>query len=616
MGSGPDAPEDVRMTDTQAPPPADPQGGPTAPGAPTAPGDPIDGPACGPVDGRACGPVDGPVDGRAASDGAGVSAHGSTDASGSHGGAAEGVQDRPAPTPAPAPADGGGTDGGGDDDAADTRGSHHGSANPAGGHHGTTDHGSGHHGSTDHGSSGHSGGHHGGHGGGLGHGAHRETPDAPPPPPPAPPRPPLERSSDRRVVAGVCEGVGRYLDIDPLVFRVVVAVLCLWGGVGLFLYGMAWLVMPVQRTGRSELQRLLSGKVDGQSLGAVLVTVLGTGIFFSYMGAKDHLFPLLLIGLLAFAALRYDPARHQRPPRPPEPPDAGPEPAPAAPPWWQRRTPSPPPAEPTAEPSDAVPAQAPAVTLTKPAPAPATPPEPRPGPRPEPTPFTPPPADAPSAPPPPASDHEPAPQAQPPRRRPGAWFALLFTLLAVAAATTVGVVGAHRGHVNALAVAATALLVLAVGVALSALLGGSRGLVALAALVSAATVAIGATPWAWRSDAHATVWRPASASALHADYHLGGGRAVLDLRQLRPGPGVTLVTHVQVGVGTLRVLLPTAPEAHIDAQAGLGQVRLPTGATGGLGPSRSATINGAGAAADGTVQLDLQIGAGRVEVVR
>ncbi|MFD0528647.1 PspC domain-containing protein [Kitasatospora arboriphila] len=57
-------------------------------------------------------------------------------------------------------------------------------------------------------------------------------------------RPPLARSGQHRVVAGVCGGLGRHLDIDPVVFRVVVAVLCLSGGLGLFLYGLAWLIVP------------------------------------------------------------------------------------------------------------------------------------------------------------------------------------------------------------------------------------------------------------------------------------------------------------------------------------------------------------------------------------
>ncbi|GAA5001335.1 hypothetical protein GCM10025734_37050 [Kitasatospora paranensis] len=130
-------------------------------------------------------------------------------------------------------------------------------------------------------------------------------------------RPPLTRSDRHRVVAGVCGGLGRHLDIDPVVFRVVVAVLCLSGGLGLFLYGLAWLIVPRPpeadgAPGRTELQRVLTGRVDGQSIGAVLLTVIGTGVFFSSMGDGGQMFPLLLLGALVFLAVRYDPERRRR----------------------------------------------------------------------------------------------------------------------------------------------------------------------------------------------------------------------------------------------------------------------------------------------------------------
>ncbi|MFC8721928.1 PspC domain-containing protein [Kitasatospora sp. NPDC057198] len=129
-------------------------------------------------------------------------------------------------------------------------------------------------------------------------------------------RPALTRSSRHRVVAGVCGGLGRYLDIDPVVFRVVIAVLGLTGGLGLFIYGLAWLVVPREAAdgdgGATELHRVLTGRVDGQSVGAVLVTVIGTGVFFSSMGDGGQLFPLLLLAALVFLALRYDPERRRR----------------------------------------------------------------------------------------------------------------------------------------------------------------------------------------------------------------------------------------------------------------------------------------------------------------
>ncbi|GAA2230188.1 MULTISPECIES: PspC domain-containing protein [Kitasatospora] len=129
-------------------------------------------------------------------------------------------------------------------------------------------------------------------------------------------RPPLTRSDSHRVVAGVCGGLGRHLDIDPVVFRVVIAVLCLSGGLGLFLYGLAWLVVPKEpvdgKAGQTELQRVLTGRVDGQSVGAVLLTVIGTGVFFSSMDDSGQMFPFLLLAGLIFLAVRHDPERRRR----------------------------------------------------------------------------------------------------------------------------------------------------------------------------------------------------------------------------------------------------------------------------------------------------------------
>ena len=54
----------------------------------------------------------------------------------------------------------------------------------------------------------------------------------------------LRRSTDDKVIAGVAGGVGRSLGIDPLLLRVVLAVLVLFGGTGIVLYALGWLLMP------------------------------------------------------------------------------------------------------------------------------------------------------------------------------------------------------------------------------------------------------------------------------------------------------------------------------------------------------------------------------------
>ena len=54
----------------------------------------------------------------------------------------------------------------------------------------------------------------------------------------------LRRSRHDRKVAGVAGGLGRHLDVDPLVLRVAFVVLAFFGGAGLLLYGACWLLVP------------------------------------------------------------------------------------------------------------------------------------------------------------------------------------------------------------------------------------------------------------------------------------------------------------------------------------------------------------------------------------
>src|SRR3954465_15461819 len=54
----------------------------------------------------------------------------------------------------------------------------------------------------------------------------------------------LTRSSDDKVVAGVCAGLARYFNVDPVIVRVVAVVLALIGGAGIAGYVAAWLLVP------------------------------------------------------------------------------------------------------------------------------------------------------------------------------------------------------------------------------------------------------------------------------------------------------------------------------------------------------------------------------------
>jgi phage shock protein PspC (stress-responsive transcriptional regulator) len=54
----------------------------------------------------------------------------------------------------------------------------------------------------------------------------------------------LRRSTSDRMIAGVSGGLGRYFDIDPVLFRIAFVVLTLAGGAGLLAYLGLWLVTP------------------------------------------------------------------------------------------------------------------------------------------------------------------------------------------------------------------------------------------------------------------------------------------------------------------------------------------------------------------------------------
>ena len=54
----------------------------------------------------------------------------------------------------------------------------------------------------------------------------------------------LTRDRSGAVLGGVAAGIGNYLDVDPVIVRLVFVILCPAGGSGLILYVVCWLIMP------------------------------------------------------------------------------------------------------------------------------------------------------------------------------------------------------------------------------------------------------------------------------------------------------------------------------------------------------------------------------------
>ncbi|MEA2254674.1 MAG: hypothetical protein QOG35_719, partial [Solirubrobacteraceae bacterium] len=102
------------------------------------------------------------------------------------------------------------------------------------------------------------------------------------------PREPLRRDPANRLVAGVCAGIGRHLGVDPLVVRIAFVAAATAGGVGIVLYGLAWLLMPVEGEGETPVARLHRGRATIEvALGvglltlAFLLTMRALGLWFT-----------------------------------------------------------------------------------------------------------------------------------------------------------------------------------------------------------------------------------------------------------------------------------------------------------------------------------------------
>ncbi len=54
----------------------------------------------------------------------------------------------------------------------------------------------------------------------------------------------LTRSTNDKKVSGVAGGLGHYFGIDPVIFRIAFVLSALFGGIGLLVYVLLWLLVP------------------------------------------------------------------------------------------------------------------------------------------------------------------------------------------------------------------------------------------------------------------------------------------------------------------------------------------------------------------------------------
>ncbi|TDB69463.1 PspC domain-containing protein, partial [Micromonospora sp. KC721] len=481
------------------------------------------------------------------------------------------------------------------------------------------------------------------------------------PPPPGHPFPPppsggagftsrygFVRPREGRYLAGVCAAVGRATNTDPVLWRVILAVLGFFGGVGILVYVAAWLIIPGEGDSASPVESMLGRGRSSMSPVTVIVLAVLVAVGFGYIVTDPFRAVLLGAAILIGGALLLN--RDGHPPRPAPVPDAERAPAPPATPPGPVPPVSfpapglftpPPPAEPALSPGGPVPSYGPvppgsasqertaelpawpsvaagagfpggvssASTPSAPGVTAALPPGYRPPFAPH-GPYAGPPAPpAPSVPP-------PKPPKRPRERSPlgGITFSLIFLVLGVVA--ILDLLGAFP--IGAAAYFAAALATIGFGLLVGTWFGRARWLIALG-LVTAAALGVATVAESYDRvrgvDGNVT-WAPTDRRDLADRYENNFGDATLDLRGVDlDGQDVQVTVAVNFGQATIVVPPNVDVTTVADVNAGEASVfgRQSTGVNGRL---REAVDLGPDGTGGGKLRLYVHVNGGNLEVTR
>lgn len=154
------------------------------------------------------------------------------------------------------------------------------------------------------------------------YGGHRDgivaamTETAAPPGPATGPHP-IYRDPSEGMFAGVCAAVGRYTDTDPVIWRIVTVVLTVFGGAGLVLYLLAWLLIPKVGEGRSIAEAWVNRNHNLSGKALVLIGIVAL-VLVSGIGDGRGAAAVAVLAVVGY--LVYRERQGQALPAPPAPP--------------------------------------------------------------------------------------------------------------------------------------------------------------------------------------------------------------------------------------------------------------------------------------------------------
>ncbi|MEU8297589.1 PspC domain-containing protein [Micromonospora sp. NPDC048909] len=141
----------------------------------------------------------------------------------------------------------------------------------------------------------------------------------------------LVRPREGRYLAGVCAAIGRATNTDPVLWRVLLAVLGFFGGIGILVYVTAWLIIPGEGDTASPVESMLGRGRSSMSPVTVIVLSILVAVSFGYIVTDAFRAVLLGAAILIGGALLLNRDSRGTPPAAapgPPPPAAPPGPVP------------------------------------------------------------------------------------------------------------------------------------------------------------------------------------------------------------------------------------------------------------------------------------------------